>query len=137
MQTAHLTAATVGVALVAMGEDLGTLMATRMLEHLLSYAAPEVRAAVPLALALLRPSQPDMNTMDALSRLSHDADNAVSRAAILGLGVLGAGTNNARLAGAGPICAPARSFGVSCTGRLCQLVLHGWRCSSPLQRRRD
>ena len=37
--------------------------------------------------------------MDTLSRLSHDADGDVSQAAILGLGLLGAGTNNARLAG--------------------------------------
>lgn len=100
MQKAHLGAATIGVGLIAMGEDLGTAMATRMLEHLLSYADPDVRAAVPLTLALLRPSEPEMTTMDTLSRLSHDMDNNVARGALLGLGILGAGTNNARLAGA-------------------------------------
>lgn len=100
MQKAHLGAAAIGVGLVAMGEDLGVDMATRMLEHLLSYADPAVRAAVPLTLALLRPSHPEMATMDTLSRLSHDADNDVARAALVGLGIIGAGTNNARLAGA-------------------------------------
>ena len=100
LQKAHLTAAALGVGLVAMGEPLGADMAARMLEHLLSYGDPAARAAVPLALALLRPSAPDVAAMDTLSRLSHDADHAVARAAVLALGVMGAGSNNARLAGA-------------------------------------
>ena len=100
MQKAHLGAAALGVGLVASGEDLGGGMATRMLEHLLSYGDSAVRAAVPLTLALLRPSQPDMAVMDTLSRLTHDSDVDVARAALLGLGIIGAGTNNARLAGA-------------------------------------
>ena len=99
MQKAHLGAAALGVGLVASGEDLGGGMATRMLEHLLSYGDSAVRAAVPLTLALLRPSQPDMAVMDTLSRLTHDSDVDVARAALLGLGIIGAGTNNARLAG--------------------------------------
>ncbi|KAI3942794.1 hypothetical protein MKW92_005648 [Papaver armeniacum] len=37
--------------------------------------------------------------MDALSRLSHDADSEVAMAAIISLGLIGAGTNNARIAG--------------------------------------
>uniref|UniRef100_A0A8I6YQX6 26S proteasome non-ATPase regulatory subunit 2 homolog n=1 Tax=Hordeum vulgare subsp. vulgare TaxID=112509 RepID=A0A8I6YQX6_HORVV len=36
--------------------------------------------------------------VDTLSRLSHDADGAVSMAAIISLGLIGAGTNNARIA---------------------------------------
>lgn len=89
-----------GVGLIAMGEGLGSSLATRTLEHLLSYGDADVRAGVPGALALLHASNPDMYTMDTLSRLSHDSDNAVARSALLGLGVIGAGTNNARLAGA-------------------------------------
>ena len=96
--------AAMGVGLIAMGEELGSSLAARTLEHLLSYGDAEVRAGVPGALALLHASHPDMYTMDTLSRLSHDSDNAVARAALLGLGVIGAGTNNARLAGA-PSCA--------------------------------
>jgi 26S proteasome regulatory subunit N1 len=107
LQKAHQTAAAIGVGLIAMGEDLGATMATRSLEHLLSYGDPEVRAGVPPALALLHASTPDMYTMDTLSRLSHDSDNAVARGALLALGVIGAGTNNARLAG-------ADSLGVGC-----------------------
>ena len=40
-----------------------------------------------------------MAVMDTLSRLTHDSDVDVARAALLGLGIIGAGTNNARLAG--------------------------------------
>ncbi|KAI3968053.1 hypothetical protein MKW92_046114, partial [Papaver armeniacum] len=37
--------------------------------------------------------------MDTLSRLSHDVDSEVAMAAIISLGLIGAGTNNARIAG--------------------------------------
>jgi hypothetical protein len=37
-----------GVALVAMAEDLGSAMAARALEHLLQYGEPAVRWAIPL-----------------------------------------------------------------------------------------
>ncbi len=37
--------------------------------------------------------------MDTLSRLSHDADSEAAQNAVLALGLIGAGTNNARLAG--------------------------------------
>lgn len=99
MQKEHQTVAAMGVGLIAMGEGLGSSLAARTLEHLLSYGDADVRAGVPGALALLHASNPDMYTMDTLSRLSHDSDNAVARSALLGLGVIGAGTNNARLAG--------------------------------------
>lgn len=95
----HQGAAVLGLALVAMAEPLGSSMAGRSLEHLLQYGDPPVRRAVPLALALLNVSAPDVSAMDTLSRLSHDADTEVAQAAVLGLGILGAGTNNARLAG--------------------------------------
>ena len=66
MQKAHLGAAALGVGLVASGEDLGGGMATRMLEHLLSYGDSAVRAAVPLTLALLR--QPASQTWRSWTR---------------------------------------------------------------------
>ncbi|KAI5414391.1 26S proteasome non-ATPase regulatory subunit 2 A, variant 5 [Lathyrus oleraceus] len=37
--------------------------------------------------------------MDTLSRLSHDSDLEVAMAAVISLGLIGAGTNNARIAG--------------------------------------
>lgn len=54
---------------------------------------------MPLAIALLSPSDPDASLMDTLSRLSHDADTEVAQNAVVALGIVGAGTNNARLAG--------------------------------------
>ncbi|GFH09753.1 26S proteasome non-ATPase regulatory subunit 2 homolog [Haematococcus lacustris] len=95
----HQPAAVLCLALIAMAEPVGAQMAGRTLEHLLQYGDPGVRKGVPLALAMLHVSSPDTGAMDTLSRLSHDADSDVAQAAILGLGILGAGTNNARLAG--------------------------------------
>ncbi|KAL3513913.1 hypothetical protein ACH5RR_026630 [Cinchona calisaya] len=40
-----------------------------------------------------------VNVMDTLSRLSHDSHAEVAMAAIISLGLIGAGTNNARIAG--------------------------------------
>ena len=93
------TPATLGMALIAMGDDLGSDMAMRMMDHLLQYGDAPVRRGVPLAAALLSVSNPNMSSMDMLSRLSHDNDMEVAQNAILALGVMGAGTNNARMAG--------------------------------------
>ncbi|CAI9759372.1 unnamed protein product [Fraxinus pennsylvanica] len=91
--------AVLGIAMVAMAEELGLEMAIRSLEHLLQYGEQNIRRAVPLALGLLCISNPKVNVMDTLSRLSHDADTEVAMAAIVSLGLIGAGTNNARIAG--------------------------------------
>ncbi|KAL0443958.1 UNVERIFIED_CONTAM: 26S proteasome non-ATPase regulatory subunitA [Sesamum latifolium] len=91
--------AVLGIAMVAMAEELGLEMAIRSLEHLLQYGEQNIRRAVPLALGLLCISNPKVNVMDTLSRLSHDADAEVAMAAIISLGLIGAGTNNARIAG--------------------------------------
>jgi 26S proteasome regulatory subunit N1 len=50
-------------------------------------------------MALLNVSDPGQQVVDALSRLSHDADTEVAQNAVVALGIVGAGTNNARLAG--------------------------------------
>ncbi|KAI5661718.1 hypothetical protein M9H77_21041 [Catharanthus roseus] len=92
-------AAVLGIGLVAMAEDLGLEMAIRSLEHLLQYGEQNIRKAVPLALGLLCISNPKVTVMDTLSRLSHDSDTEVAMAAIISLGLIGAGTNNARIAG--------------------------------------
>lgn len=42
-----------------------------------------VRRVVPLALALLNISHPDMPVIDQLSRLTHDADADVAQSAIM------------------------------------------------------
>ncbi|KAL5056663.1 hypothetical protein RYX36_037345 [Vicia faba] len=90
--------AVLGIAMVAMAEEIGLEMAIRSLEHLLQYGEQNIRRAVPLALALLCISNPKVNVMDTLSRLSHDTDLEVAMAAVISLGLIGSGTNNARIA---------------------------------------
>ncbi|KAH7934918.1 hypothetical protein HPB52_001990 [Rhipicephalus sanguineus] len=90
--------AVLGIALIAMGEEIGSEMAFRAFGHLLRYGEPVIKRAVPLALALISVSNPRLNILETLSKFSHDSDNEVAHNAIFGLGIVGAGTNNARLA---------------------------------------
>lgn len=91
--------AVLGIALVAMSEEIGTEMAFRSFEHLLQYGDLPVRRAVPIALGLISISNPRVTLTDTLSKLSHDADPVLSQSAIFALGMIGAGTNNSRIAG--------------------------------------
>ncbi|KAK9865857.1 hypothetical protein WJX84_007244 [Apatococcus fuscideae] len=87
-KAAHQGPAVMGIALVAMAEDLGGRMAHRALEHLLQYGDPPIRRSVPLAIALLHVSEPSIGAVDTLSRLSHDADSEVAQNALVALGIL-------------------------------------------------
>lgn len=62
------------------------------------YGEPVVRRTVPLALGLISASNPALAILDTLSRYSHDNDLQVAMNAIFAMGIVGAGTNNARLA---------------------------------------
>lgn len=93
------SAAVLGIALVTMGDELATDMASRTADHLLQYGDPAVRRMVPLSLALHHLSNPEYTIVDTLSKLSHDQDVQVGQNAILALGLIGAGTNNSRIAG--------------------------------------
>ena len=95
----HQAAAVLGIALTVVGEDIGTEMSQRSLDHLLQYGELPVKRAVPLAFALMYISNPDYGVVDQLSRLSHDADAQLAQSSILGLGLVSAGTNNSRVAG--------------------------------------
>lgn len=90
--------AVLGVALIAIGEDIGTEMACRVFGQLLRYCEPVIRRSVPLALGLISISNPKMSILDTLSKFSHDSDSEVAHNAIFAMGLVGAGTNNARLA---------------------------------------
>ena len=90
--------AVLGLSLIAMGEDVGQDMIIRQFGHLMHYGAGNIRKAVPLAMGLISPSNPQMKIYDTLSRYSHDNDNDVAINAIFAMGLCGAGTNNARLA---------------------------------------
>ncbi|RXM99756.1 26S proteasome non-ATPase regulatory subunit 2, partial [Acipenser ruthenus] len=123
----HQGVAVLGIALIAMGEEIGAEMALRTFGHLVSVSLlltclvfvlgqsdnrfvpqhiciylflyqPTLRRAVPLALALISVSNPRLNILDTLSKFSHDADPEVSYNSIFAMGMVGSGTNNARLA---------------------------------------
>jgi 26S proteasome regulatory subunit N1 len=64
----------------------------------MTYGDSTIRTSVPLALALLSASNPQLAILDTLSKYSHDSDLHVAQNAILAMGIVGAGTNNARLA---------------------------------------
>ena len=69
------------------------------MNHLLQYGEPMIRRTVPLAIGLLRVSNPEVATMDLLYKLAYDSDDEVAMSAIFALGLIGAGTNNSKLAG--------------------------------------
>jgi len=98
-KAAHQAVAAIGVALITMGEEVGSEMALRAFDHLLHYCELPIKRAVPLALALSSVSTADYTIIDQLSRLSHHEDEQISQNAIIGLGVVSAGTNNSRVAG--------------------------------------
>jgi len=91
--------AVLGISLIALGEEIGMNMAIRAFNHLLQYGEPVIRRTVPLALGLISISNPQLQVMDTLSKLSHDSDGDVAQSAIFALGMIGAGTNNSRIAG--------------------------------------
>ena len=90
--------AVIGLSLVAMGEEVGQEMVLRQFGHLMHYGEANIRKAVPLAMGLISPSNPQMKVYDTLSRYSHDNDIDVAINSIFAMGMLGAGTNNARIA---------------------------------------
>lgn len=57
----------------------------------LRYGEPVIRRAVPLALALISASNPQLKILDTLGKFSHDNDPEVSYNSILALGIVGAG----------------------------------------------
>jgi 26S proteasome regulatory subunit N1 len=96
----HQSVAALGIAMVAMGEELGSEMSIRAYLHMLQYGDPPVRRAVPLALALLSASNPsNMIVTDTLSKLSHDQDQEVAINAIIGMGITAGGTNHSKVSG--------------------------------------
>jgi 26S proteasome regulatory subunit N1 len=60
--------AVLGIALIALGEDIGAKMAFRSFGNLLRYCEPTIRRAVPLVLGLVSVSNPKLNIFDDLSK---------------------------------------------------------------------
>lgn len=99
------TVAVLSIALIAFGEDIGSEMALRTMNHLLQYGEPEIKRAVPLAMSLLCVTQgvgsagKNNIIMDFLGKLCYDGDSEVAINAILALGLIWSGSNNSRLHG--------------------------------------
>eukprot|EP00835_Amoeboradix_gromovi_P001352 NODE_60_length_25605_cov_0.732377.p1 type:complete len:787 gc:universal NODE_60_length_25605_cov_0.732377:21144-23504(+) len=91
----HGEYAIIGIALMSNSAD-GIDMALRMFNHMMQFGSN--RQAVPLAIGLLSASTPKVQVMDVLGKFSHDSDLQVASNAIFGMGLVGCGTNNARLA---------------------------------------
>lgn len=94
----HQAYAVVAISMIVMGEEVSVEMALRTMQHLLQYGEPVIRRAVPVAMALMCASNPDLAVLDILSKLSHDADAETAYNAIMAMGIVGAGTNHARIA---------------------------------------
>ena len=94
----HQMVSVLAVGVIAIGEQIGTGMCLRMMNHLLQYGEAHIRKIVPLTIALLNISNPAITIMDTLAKLAYDNDMQVAQSAIFSLGLIGAGTNNSRLA---------------------------------------
>ena len=86
--SARQAIAVIGIALISMGEDIGSEMAFRTFGHLLRYCEPVIRRAVPLALGLISVSNPKLSILDTLSKFSHDSDAEVAHNAIFAMGLV-------------------------------------------------
>lgn len=87
-----------GLALLASSEEIGNEMALRLFNHILHFSKADKKKIVPIALAILSLSNPKINVMDLLFKLAYDTDTEIAYRAIICLGLVGAGTNNSRLA---------------------------------------
>jgi 26S proteasome regulatory subunit N1 len=91
--------AILGIALIGMGnEDVGQEMTVRLFNDLMMAREPAIRRLVPMALGLLYISNPAVLVVDWLGRISHDHDKPTALSAVLGLGLVSAGTINAKTA---------------------------------------
>lgn len=73
-------------------------MAMRLFNHILHFGKSEKKRMIPLALAMLNLSNPKIQVMDILFKLAYDTDSEIAARSIICLGLVGAGTNNSRLA---------------------------------------
>lgn len=89
-----------GCSLIALGESVGSEMLIRSFNHFLQFGGLPSKKSVPLAMAILNLSDPKVTIVDSIMKFCYDTDKAVAINAIFGLGLVGAGTNHSRVAGA-------------------------------------
>ncbi|KAH9616568.1 hypothetical protein KSS87_002202 [Heliosperma pusillum] len=91
-------AAVLGIAMVAMAEEVGLKWTIHSLESLLLDGEQNIRAAVALALGLLCISDSKATVLHTVKSLAKDTNSEVAMAAIISLGLIGAGTNSVSIA---------------------------------------
>jgi len=94
----HQSLAALGIGLISMGDTISQEMGFRVLGRLLRFGEVGIKKAVPLALSLMWASDPQMRVLDTLGKFSHDSNQELAFTTILSMGLVGAGTNNSRLA---------------------------------------
>jgi 26S proteasome regulatory subunit N1 len=89
----------IALSLIAIQDVIGgDLLINKLFLTLFHYSPVEVKRMIPLAISLLSLSNPQPSTIDLLSKYSHDHDADTATSAIISMGLLGGGSNNARLA---------------------------------------
>jgi len=88
--------AVLGMVIVAMGDKVGSEMMLRLISQLSRYGDYKVKSAIPLAIALLNISNPNLSTLHMLAKSTHEFDNFISITSMIALGLVSAGTNNAK-----------------------------------------
>ena len=90
--------AVLGLAMLCVGDDIGSEMIFRTYSHIMRYSDSTVRRSVPLAMALLSVSNPLLHILETLIKFSHDSDRGAACSSIFAIGLLGAETGDSRVA---------------------------------------
>ena len=90
--------ALVGMTLISIGEKMGIKMLFRNVHHILQYCDAGLKAVAPIMLSLLGIMEPSIQVTDLLYKLSFEEDKEMAFRAIFGLGLIGSGSNNSRIA---------------------------------------
>ncbi|RWS08204.1 26S proteasome non-ATPase regulatory subunit 2-like protein [Dinothrombium tinctorium] len=90
--------AALGFGVITIGETLGNQMAIRICSHFFRLSDSQTKRTAPLILALLFLSNPQPTVVHILQKYSSDLNLDLAANCIIALGLVGAGTNNSRIA---------------------------------------
>lgn len=88
----------IGMALISIGEKTGIKMLFRNVHHILQYCEKDLKSVAPIMLTLLGIMEPSIQVTDLLYKLCFEEDKEMAYRAIFGLGLIGSGSNNSRIA---------------------------------------
>ncbi len=88
-----------GISFIAITEVVGMNMVIRNIHHILQYADPAIKRVVPIMLSIVGIKNFNRQIVDLLYKLAHNEDKEIALRALLGLGLVSAGTNNSRVGG--------------------------------------